>query len=98
MISLSPFAEVFDPLESSGGEREHARALLLACRHLPGQLASPGQRSSMLSEASKMFEKLGDKKSHQECRNLLLKFRSTASLCTSGGPPVFGSTAPIPVC
>ena len=54
------------------GEREHATALYLACRHLPPQLlSSPGERAGMLSEAAGMLEKIGDKKGLEECYRLM---------------------------
>lgn len=54
------------------GEREHATALMLACRHLPSQLlASPGERAGMLAEAAKTLEKIGDKRRLQDCYTLM---------------------------
>eukprot|EP00094_Tigriopus_californicus_P003483 TCALIF_03351-PA protein Name:"Similar to Srebf1 Sterol regulatory element-binding protein 1 (Mus musculus)" AED:0.12 eAED:0.12 QI:0/0.8/0.66/1/1/1/6/119/998 len=56
------------------GEREHATALFLACRHLPTQLISmPGERAGMLTEAAKTLDKIGDKKRGQECYKLMKK-------------------------
>lgn len=55
-----------------GGEREHATALMMACRHLPSQLlSSPGERAGMLAEAAKTLEKIGDTKKMQDCYNLM---------------------------
>ena len=73
------------------GQREHATALLMACRHLPAQLTSPGQRATMLTEAAKTYEKLGDKKGVQECRNLLMKHSNTTSCVTTR------MAAPVPI-
>ncbi|XP_076178281.1 sterol regulatory element-binding protein 1-like [Ptiloglossa arizonensis] len=54
------------------GEREHAVALYLACRHLPTLLlASPGERAGMLAEAAKTLERIGDRKRLQECYKLM---------------------------
>lgn len=54
------------------GEREHATALMLACRHLPSQLlSSPGERAGMLAEAAKTLEKIGDKQRLQDCYNMM---------------------------
>ncbi|XP_060831477.1 sterol regulatory element-binding protein 2-like [Bombus pascuorum] len=54
------------------GEREHAVALCLACRHLPPLLlASPGERAGMLAEAAKTLERVGDIKRLQECYKLM---------------------------
>jgi len=58
------------------GDREYATALLLACRHLPAQiLSSPGQRKTMLNDAAKVYEKIGDRKSVQDCKNMMMKLR-----------------------
>lgn len=55
-----------------GGERQHATALYMACRHLPGQLlSSPGERAGMLAEAAKTLERIGDKKRLQDCYKLM---------------------------
>jgi len=67
--------------EVYNGEREHAIALVMACRHLPTQLlASPGERSGMLTQAARMLDKLGDKRRLEECNSLLKKISSN---CTS---------------
>ncbi|XP_063989413.1 sterol regulatory element-binding protein 1 [Diachasmimorpha longicaudata] len=58
--------------ENATGEREHAAALCLACRHLPALLlASPGERAGMLAEAAKTLERIGDRKRLQECYELM---------------------------
>ena len=73
------------------GERERATSLLLASRHLPVQLlSSPGQRAAMLVEAAKMYEHLGDRKSLQDCRNMMMKFTNKSNAGVAPGP--------IPVC
>ncbi|RUS91548.1 hypothetical protein EGW08_000663 [Elysia chlorotica] len=55
-------------------ERERAVALLMAGRHLPASMAGgESQRISMIKEASRVFETLGDKKSIQMCRKALLE-------------------------
>jgi len=60
-----------------GGEREHAEALVLACKHLPlGMLASPGERAGMLTEAARMLERLGDRRKLAEV-NVLIKQLTT---------------------
>ncbi len=54
------------------GEREHAIALYMACRHLPSQLlSSPGERAGMLTEAAKTLKKIGDQKSLEACNSLM---------------------------
>ncbi|KAK3872583.1 hypothetical protein Pcinc_022342 [Petrolisthes cinctipes] len=62
------------------GDREHAAALMLACRHLPSQLlASPGERAGMLTEAAKTLEKIGDKRRLQDCYTLMKTLGTGAS-------------------
>ncbi|KAL1379941.1 hypothetical protein pipiens_014548 [Culex pipiens pipiens] len=54
------------------GGRERAAALYVACKHLPAPcLSAPGERTSMLQEAAKTLEKIGDKKRLQECYQLM---------------------------
>lgn len=54
------------------GQREHAKALVMACKHLPPQLlASPGEKVGMLSEAAKTLDRIGDKRGLQECYSLM---------------------------
>ncbi|XP_014210425.1 sterol regulatory element-binding protein 2 [Copidosoma floridanum] len=66
--------------EHGGGEREHAAALCLACRHLPVLLlASPGERAGMLAEAAKTLERIGDRKRLQECYELIRQLTPTIS-------------------
>ncbi|XP_078521327.1 sterol regulatory element-binding protein 1 isoform X1 [Lissotriton helveticus] len=65
--------------------REHAEALLLACRYLPPSfLSAPGQRVGMLAEAARTLEKLGDKRSLYDCQQMIIKLGS-------GGSPVASS-------
>lgn len=62
-----------------GGEREHAAALYMACRHLPASLlSSPGERAGMLAEAAKTLEKIGDKKRLEECYKLMKSLGSSS--------------------
>ena len=62
--------------EQASGEREHAAALCLACRHLPVLLlASPGERAGMLTEAAKTFERVGDRIRLQNCYELIQQLR-----------------------
>lgn len=64
------------------GEREHATALYMACRHLPSQLlSSPGERIGMLTEAARILEKIGDLKSLHECYKLM-KHLGSANIST----------------
>eukprot|EP00090_Calanus_glacialis_P000420 TRINITY_DN10251_c0_g1_i4.p1 TRINITY_DN10251_c0_g1~~TRINITY_DN10251_c0_g1_i4.p1 ORF type:complete len:100 (-),score=36.04 TRINITY_DN10251_c0_g1_i4:87-386(-) len=67
--------------EVYSGEREHAMALVMACRHLPTQLmASPGERSGMLTQAARILDKLGDKRRMDECNTMMktLSYNCTA--------------------
>ncbi|KAJ8913438.1 hypothetical protein NQ315_017182 [Exocentrus adspersus] len=58
--------------QEMGGERQHAAALYMACKHLPGPLlSSPGERAGMLVEAAKTLERVGDKKRLQDCYKLM---------------------------
>ena len=67
-------------LNAGGGEREHATALIMACRHLPSQLlATPGERAGMLTEAAKTLEKIGDTKKMKDCYSLMKNMSNTVS-------------------
>ncbi|CAG9819718.1 unnamed protein product [Phaedon cochleariae] len=58
--------------QEQSGERQHAAALYLACKHLPAALlSSPGERAGMLVEAARTLEKIGDKKKLQDCYELM---------------------------
>ena len=66
------------------GERERAAALVKACRHLPSPfLSAPGQRKGMLIEAASSLERIGDKRSLQDCQNLLLQLGSVTGVSES---------------
>jgi sterol regulatory element-binding transcription factor 1 len=65
--------------QESGGEREHAAALYMACRHLPTPLlSSPGERAGMLAEAAKTLERIGDRKRLQDCYRLMKSLGSSS--------------------
>lgn len=67
--------------EQNNGEREHAVALYLACRHLPMLLlTSPGERAGMLAEAAKTLERIGDRKRLQECYKLMRQLGSAITV------------------
>ncbi|XP_019761748.2 sterol regulatory element-binding protein 1 isoform X2 [Dendroctonus ponderosae] len=58
--------------QEMGSDRQHATALYMACKHLPGQLlSSPGERAGMLVEAAKTLERIGDQKQLQDCYKLM---------------------------
>ncbi|KAM4697544.1 sterol regulatory element-binding protein 1 isoform 1-T1 [Rhinophrynus dorsalis] len=64
--------------------REHAEALLLACRYLPPSfLSAPGQRVGMLAEAARTLEKLGDKRTLQDCQQFILTLSSGTTVTSS---------------
>nr|AAH83016.1 LOC494844 protein [Xenopus laevis] len=64
--------------------REHAEALLLACRYLPPIfLSAPGQRVGMLAEAARTLEKLGDKRTLQDCQQIILALSSGTTVTSS---------------
>ncbi|XP_052078651.1 sterol regulatory element-binding protein 1-like isoform X2 [Mytilus californianus] len=50
-------------------DREQAKALMMAGCHLP----DTGDRVTLISEASKIYEAMGDKKSVQSCRKMLMQ-------------------------
>ncbi|XP_022247982.1 sterol regulatory element-binding protein 2-like isoform X2 [Limulus polyphemus] len=55
------------------GDRDHAYALILACRHLPQpMLSSPGARESMLTDAARILEKVGDKRKLKDCQAMMM--------------------------
>ncbi|XP_069702898.1 sterol regulatory element-binding protein 1 [Periplaneta americana] len=65
--------------QETGGEREHAAALYMACRHLPTPLlSSPGERVGMLAEAAKTLERIGDRKRLQDCYRLMKSLGSSS--------------------
>ncbi|CAH1966667.1 unnamed protein product [Acanthoscelides obtectus] len=65
--------------QDMGGERQHASALYMACKHLPGPLlSSPGERAGMLVEAAKTLERIGDKKKLQDCYEVMRTLGTTA--------------------
>ncbi|XP_039295426.1 sterol regulatory element-binding protein 1 [Nilaparvata lugens] len=66
--------------QDCGGDREHATALYMACRHLPTPvLCFPGEHSGMLAEAAKTLERIGDRKRLQECYRLMKSLGATAT-------------------
>ena len=75
---------------------------MLQCRYLPAALASADERASMLAEAVKSYERLGDRKSLQDCRALMTLLSSGSGAVTAGGSGGSGGGAllsnPIPVC
>ncbi|CAG9861636.1 unnamed protein product [Phyllotreta striolata] len=63
------------------GERQHATALYMACKHLPGPLlSSPGERAGMLVEAAKTLEKIGDKKRLNDCVRFMKTLGTTSAV------------------
>lgn len=61
------------------GDREHATALYMACKHLPGMMTSPGERAGMLVDAAKILERIGDKKKLQDCYKLMKTLGTNAA-------------------
>jgi hypothetical protein len=68
-------------------QRQRAEALLFACRrHLQQHQTSstvvaaslPTQLMGMLKEAATTYERLGDRKSLQDCRNMMMQFAASA--------------------
>lgn len=68
------FMDITDSSDLEMPEREQATALLMAGRHLPDAvMQSTYHRVGLITEASRMYEALGDKKSVQMCRMTLLE-------------------------
>ncbi|KAJ8363318.1 hypothetical protein SKAU_G00121490 [Synaphobranchus kaupii] len=66
------------------GERERAHAILLACRHLPLPLLTPpGHRARLLAEAKRTLERVGDRRSVQDCQQVLLRLSGGATIAAS---------------
>ncbi|XP_061892926.1 sterol regulatory element-binding protein 2 isoform X1 [Entelurus aequoreus] len=66
------------------GERERAHAILLACRHLPIPLLTPpGHRAHLLDEAKRTLERVGDRRSLQDCQQILLRLSGGTSIAAS---------------
>ncbi|XP_033098326.1 sterol regulatory element-binding protein 1-like isoform X2 [Anneissia japonica] len=73
-------------------DRDHGSALMMACKHLPTQLlSSPGQRERMLTEAVQSFERVGDRRSLQDCQQMLISLERTKTVTSC-------QSAPIPCC
>lgn len=65
-------------------QRERATAILLACRHLPlSFLSSPGQRAVLLAEAARTLEKAGDRRSCNDCQQLIVKLGGGTAIAAS---------------
>lgn len=70
--------------ESLLGERERAHAILLACRHLPMPLLTPpGHRARLLAEAKRTLERVGDRRSLQDCQQILLRLSGGTTIAAS---------------
>lgn len=79
-----PFCVLEGETETHPGRREHAEALLLACRYLPPSfLSAPGQRVGMLAEAAHTLEKIGDKRTLHDCQQMIMKLGSGTTVTTS---------------
>lgn len=64
--------------------REHTEALLLASCYLPPAfLSAPGQRMSMLAEAARTVEKLGDHRLLLDCQQMLLRLGGGTTVTSS---------------
>uniref|UniRef100_A0A8C5DQL2 Sterol regulatory element-binding protein 2 n=1 Tax=Gouania willdenowi TaxID=441366 RepID=A0A8C5DQL2_GOUWI len=75
---------VFSRGECVLGERERAHAILLACRHLPMPLLTPpGHRARLLAEAKRTLERVGDRRSLQDCQQILLRLGGGTTIAAS---------------
>lgn len=84
--ALSPSRCVSSPPEGACllGERERAHAILLACRHLPLPLLTPpGHRARLLAEAKRTLERVGDRRSVQDCQQILLRLGGGTTIAAS---------------
>ncbi|EGV98955.1 Sterol regulatory element-binding protein 1 [Cricetulus griseus] len=64
--------------------REHTEALLLASCYLPPAfLSAPGQQMSMLAEAARTVEKLGDHRLLLDCQQMLLRLGGGTTVTSS---------------
>ncbi|POI34580.1 hypothetical protein CIB84_001667 [Bambusicola thoracicus] len=71
-------------LDTLPGQRERATAILLACRHLPlSFLSSPSQRAVLLAEAARTLEKVGDKRSCNDCQQMIVKLSGGTAIAAS---------------
>ncbi|XP_056128132.1 sterol regulatory element-binding protein 2 [Rhinichthys klamathensis goyatoka] len=69
---------------AAGGERERAHAILLACRHLPLPLLTPpGHRARLLAEAKRTLERVGDRRSLQDCQQILIRLGGGTTIAAS---------------
>lgn len=79
-LPLIPTGEV----DAWPGQRERATAILLACRHLPlSFLSSPGQRAVLLAEAARTLEKVGDRRSCNDCQQMIVKLGGGTAIAAS---------------
>jgi sterol regulatory element-binding transcription factor 1 len=76
-----------ESMKEMSEQRQRAEALLFACRrHLQQHQTSstvvaaslPTQLMGMLKEAATTYERLGDRKSLQDCRNMMMQFAASA--------------------
>uniref|UniRef100_A0A6J0T4N7 Sterol regulatory element-binding protein 2 n=1 Tax=Pogona vitticeps TaxID=103695 RepID=A0A6J0T4N7_9SAUR len=80
----SPQSTKQGELDAFPGQRERATAILLACRHLPlSFLSSPGQRAVLLAEAARTLEKVGDKRSCNDCQQMIVKLSGGTAIAAS---------------
>ncbi|MEQ2212430.1 hypothetical protein XENOCAPTIV_030543, partial [Xenoophorus captivus] len=64
--------------------QERAHAILLACRHLPMPLLTPpGHRARLLAEAKRTLERVGDRRSVQDCQQILLRLSGGTTIAAS---------------
>uniref|UniRef100_A0A8C9FYP3 Sterol regulatory element-binding protein 2 n=1 Tax=Pavo cristatus TaxID=9049 RepID=A0A8C9FYP3_PAVCR len=75
---------VVGELDTLPGQRERATAILLACRHLPlSFMSSPSQRAVLLAEAARTLEKVGDKRSCNDCQQMIVKLSGGTAIAAS---------------
>ncbi|XP_078539457.1 sterol regulatory element-binding protein 2 [Lissotriton helveticus] len=80
----APQSNKHGELDALPGQRERATAIILACRHLPlSFLSSPGQRVVLLAEAARTLEKVGDRRSYNDCQQMMVKLSGSAAMAAS---------------
>lgn len=71
--------------DSDLAQKEWADSLVSACRQVLNQPSSQVDVAAMLDEAAKTFERLGDRKALQDCRNVMTKISKSASTTSTPG-------------
>lgn len=73
------------PVREFVGEREHALALMLACRHMPDGLvvSCAGERAGMLAEAASALRRIGDLRQLSRCCDMMRAMGAAVPIASS---------------